>query len=549
VKQGISSDGVRRLTRLFLGFAFLSCLAFFSQPGFTQDGSKSDLQKLESNSRADSQIYCDGPYLLGTIPDSFLFQKMDGVTQDAWIERLRVLESGCLRSAGFYAILGQWLLVTHHPRDAIEALERSLLIEPEQAGVQLDFALALAESGSAVIAKALTDQIMKRPDVPLALKEKINELTSTELSQKKDKEGSNIEVSSAKREGLLSIKELGSEEVWGMSGNVQMMLGYDNNLNSASFVNTVNLTLPNGIVPLTLDPSSLPRGGSTLVASSQIMAQRPWGEHQLIMSGSWMGRDTPQDPSLSFHNEEFLASLKPKSDLGWHFKSVLNHFELGASNFYNGLSMTTWKQTEGFGFDRQEASSVASENTGSASSIDINARLSGPGLTLSDALICFNKWGAEVDRRTYAQDASQNGLYAGLLIGGLCKKNRSQFNLVFQSGVDWASDKSRVGGNQNRQDLRFQSFKSFEKSRVGVEIGQQWLKDSTTYSDLLGGIERKTQRNSFRLSYQYQIAEKLSMIAGDLNWVTSIERQAFRSTIGLFNLRGDSVQTGLKWEF
>jgi hypothetical protein len=120
---------------------------------------------------------------------------------------------------------------------------------------------------------------------------------------------------------------------------------------------------------------------------------------------------------------------------------------------------------------------------------------------------------------------------------------------VFQSGVDWASDKLRAGGNQNRQDLRFQWYKSFEKSRVGVEIGQQWLKDSTTYSDLLGGIERKTQRNSFRLSYQYQIAEKLSMITGDLNWVTSIERQAYRSTISLFNLRGDSVQTGLKWEF
>ena len=127
--------------------------------------------------------------------------------------------------------------------------------------------------------------------------------------------------------------------------------------------------------------------------------------------------------------------------------------------------------------------------------------------------------------------------------------NRSQFNLVLQNGVDWASDKFRAGGNQNRQDLRFQWYKTYEKSRASVEIGQQWLRDSTTYSDLLGGIERKTQRNSFRISYQYQIAEKLSMIAGDLHWVSSIERQAYRSTIGLFNLRGDSVQTGLKWEF
>ena len=327
------------------------------------------------------------------------------------------------------------------------------------------------------------------------------------------------------------------------------MFGRDNNLNSASFVNTVNLTLPNGIVPLTLDPSSLPKGGSTLVASSQIIAQRPWGEHQVIMSGSWMGRDTPQDPSLSFHNEEFLASIKPKSDLGWHFKSVLNHFELGASNFYNGLSVTTWSQSEGFGFDRQERSNAQNINQAKDDAQDLKAGLLSRALLDGDVLKCFNKWGAEIDRRMYAQDASQNGFYAGLLLGATCKMKSSQFNLLLQNGVDWASDKFRAGGNQNRQDLRFQWYRTYEKSRAGVEIGQQWLRDSTTYSDLLGGIERKTQRNSFRISYQYQIPEKLSMIAGDLNWVTSIERQSYRSTIGLFNLRGDSVQTGLKWEF
>ena len=548
MEQGINSDGMRRVRRSFLGFTF-ACLTFFPLSGFAQDDSKSDIQKLESKTRDGAQIYCDGAQLLGQMPDSSLFQKMDGLAQDAWIERLRVLEPRCLKSAGFYAALGQWLLVTRHPRDAIEALERSLLIEPEQAGVQLDFALALAESGSVVIAKALTDQIMKRPDVPLALKEKINELRSSEFSQKKDKEGSNLEISSAQSKGLSRIKELDSGEVWGVSGNVQMMLGYDNNLNSASFVNTVNLTLPNGIVPLALDPSSLPRGGGILVASSQIIAQRPWGEHQLIMSGSWMGRDTPQDPSLSFHNEEFLASLKPKSDLGWHLKSVLNHFELGASNFYNGLSMTAWKQTEGFGFDREESSRVTKENEELAFRSELKAGLASGGLANQNDLRCFYKWGADVDRRTYAQDATQNGLYAGLLIGSSCKMNRSQFNLVLQNGVDWASDKFRAGGNQNRQDLRFQWYKTYEKSRASVEIGQQWLRDSTTYSDLLGGIERKTQRNSFRISYQYQIAEKLSMITGDLHWVSSIERQAYRSTIGLFNLRGDSVQTGLKWEF
>jgi hypothetical protein len=159
------------------------------------------------------------------------------------------------------------------------------------------------------------------------------------------------------------------------------------------------------------------------------------------------------------------------------------------------------------------------------------------------------RWGAELDRRTYAQDATQNGLYTGLMLGGMCNTGGSLFQVVLQDGLDWASDKYRAGGNQNRHDLKFQWFKDFGKSRAGVEIGQQWLRDSTTYSELLGGIERKTQRNSYRISYQHQISEKLSMIEGVLSWVTSLERQTYRSTIGLFNLRGESFQSGLKWDF
>jgi hypothetical protein len=98
-------------------------------------------------------------------------------------------------------------------------------------------------------------------------------------------------------------------------------------------------------------------------------------------------------------------------------------------------------------------------------------------------------------------------------------------------------------------EIKAQWFHFFEKDRFGVELGQQWLRDSTTYSELLGGIDRNTQRNSVRMSYQYQILEKLSMMMGSLAWVTSLERQNYRSTISLFNLRGESFQTGLKWEF
>ena len=162
---------------------------------------------------------------------------------------------------------------------------------------------------------------------------------------------------------------------------------------------------------------------------------------------------------------------------------------------------------------------------------------------------CFTKVGADLDRRTYAQDASQNGLYVGAMLGALCASSQNQFNMTLQNGMDWASDTMRAGGNQKRLEIKLQWFHFREKTRFGLEGGRQWLRDSTTYSELLGGIDRITQRNSVRMSLQYQILEKLSMMRGSLQWVTTLEKQSYRSTISLFNLRAESLQTGLKWEF
>jgi hypothetical protein len=260
----------------------------------------------------------------------------------------------------------------------------------------------------------------------------------------------------------------------------------------------------------------------TRVGSAQWIAQRPLEEGQLLLSVSWMGRQTPGNPGLGFHNEEFMAHLRPKEDLGWHQRAVLNHFEVGSSNFYNGLAFSAWNEWNGAGL--------------------ANAIWGQEG-------VCHYRLGFDLDKRTYAQDASQNGFYRGVNAGAVCGRKTDQLNISFQEGVDWASDDFRAGGNQKRQEMKVQWLHSLEKAKFGLEIGQQWLKDSTTYSDLLGGIERNTQRSNVRMSIYYPINNFLGMISKSLNWVSSIERQSYRSTISLFNLRGESIQTGLKWEF
>jgi hypothetical protein len=471
---------------------------------------------------------CEGSQLLGPRPSEDSFKRASFSEQEALIKALRSSEPMCLKSAAYYALLGQMNLLAHQPKEALESLERSLLIEPDQPGVQFDFAMSLAEAGDADSAKALIDQIMLRPDVPVALRQSIAQLkdqqnallnSASKAAQSLDPKG--VNNGEAIRTGQKQGENV-NQQVWGLSGNMGMMMGRDSNLNSASFVNTVNLTLPNGVVSLMLDPSSLPQRGPVHLATAQFIAQRTLGERTLLLSASWMGRETPGNPGLGFNNEEFVAHLRPQGDVGWHQRAVVNHFELGGSNFYNGLSWSNWWQS------------------------DVSQKLR-PFLDHQAA--CFSKAGADLDRRTYPQDASQNGVYLGALLGASCSTGQNQFNMTLQDGQDRASDSLRAGGNQRRQEMKIQWILFRGKARFGVEIGQQWLRDSRTYSELLGGIDRNTQRNSVRMSYQYQIFEKLSMISGSLSWVTSLERQSYRSTISLFNLRGESLQTGLKWEF
>ena len=463
---------------------------------------------------------CEGPQLLGPKLHEERFKASSSSDQEAMIKALRSSESTCLKSAPYYAMLGQMHLLAHQPKEALESLERSLLIEPNQPGVQFDFALSLAESGDEESARALIDQIMLRPDVPASLRQSISKLKDLPKSVAL---GPEIANSDKGLSGSGQTQGLGpSAPTWGLSGNMGLMLGTDANLNSASFVNTVNLTLPNGVVALNLDPSSLPQKGPVHLATAQVIAQRPWGEKTLLLSASWMGRETPTTPGLGFNNEEFVAHLRPLGDLGWHQRMAVNHFELGGSNFYNGFAWSNWWQ-------RNESEKLKP--------------------LLGEQVACFSKAGADLERRTYAQDASQNGVYLGAMLGGACSVRQNQVHVTVQDGQDWASDAVRAGGNQRRLEMKVQWFHFREKARFGLEIGQQWLRDSTTYSELLGGIDRNTQRNSVRMSYQYQLFDKLSMMEGSLAWVTTLERQSYRSTISLFNLRGESLQTGLKWEF
>jgi hypothetical protein len=166
-----------------------------------------------------------------------------------------------------------------------------------------------------------------------------------------------------------------------------------------------------------------------------------------------------------------------------------------------------------------------------------------------DGVVCHYLGGLEIDRRNYAQDSSQNGSYIGAMAGGLCSSERDQVNFTLQNGLDRASDSARAGGNQQRQEFKAQWLHAFGENRWGLEWGQQRLLDAQIYSELLGSVVRNTMRQNIRLSLDYKITQNLGMMDGSLHWVSFWETLRYRSSVDLFNMRGQSIQTGVKWDF
>ena len=171
----------------------------------------------------------------------------------------------------------------------------------------------------------------------------------------------------------------------------------------------------------------------------------------------------------------------------------------------------------------------------------------GPGLPAAWA--CQSLTGLEADRRTYALDSTQDGTYRGLKLGAMCEKGANQMNFTVQTGVDWASDMSRAGGKQQRQEIHFQWVHAQRLSRLMFELGVQQLLDDQIYSELLGSVVRNTSRQNIGLNYDYDVTKISGIISGSLHWVSSWETLRYRSTVDLFNMKRSSIQTGLRWDF
>ena len=411
------------------------------------------------------------------------------------INRLQPQAAACLKRADYYAYLGQLLLLQERYVDALEALERSLLLDGSQLDVQLDYVLGLAKTGDQQSARALAKQVLERPDAPPAMREALQTLLREEQQATQ------------------------SEQAWQWRGSVQTLLGRDSNLNSATSADQINLTLPNGNISLLLDASSKPKSGLASLSAGHVMGQTHIDTGLLVVQADWRERLAPSHSDYAYSQRDVSVLYRPYNTQTWAKRVALSSFHMGGANLFAGITGSTWQE--------YAASSLM------------------PALNS-----CTLRSGLEAEQRTYSQDTMQNGVYGSVFGTLYCQQGQSHYQLGLQTGRDWASSSTRAGGSQTRLDLKASWDYQWQWARTSAEWLASKLQDERAYSQLLGGVTRSTLRQNLRISVIKRLnSQEKPNLWGGMYWVNTLEILRHNSNLDLFDINGKSLYTGLRYEF
>ena len=240
-----------------------------------------------------------------TCPDLASFYPGTATNWQVMHQQLSALMQRCLQSSEYFALLGAALLNIGSLSDALEALERALLLDPSNGGAQIDYAEALFRQGQLFSALELNQQILGRDDVP--------EYLNPMLQQRQnDWQGMTRQMS--------------------VTGD--LMAGYDINLNGAPSPDQITLTLSGDSVVLPLREQYQPIEGAyaNLRLSARYRQLAP--EHQHNVSVDLRGRVSKDQDSDLLQLDTRYAYIKPEQDRSWQLNTGMSHLFFGGSPLY-----------------------------------------------------------------------------------------------------------------------------------------------------------------------------------------------------------------------
>ncbi len=429
----------------------------------------------------------------------------------AELNTLTPLAAACDTRADFHARHGALLLAAGWPQDAATALEKALLLNPELAGTQLDYAQALAQLGQRQPARDLVKQVVRRPDIQPDLREWLQDgLASANASAAR----------SHTPQDATAQDTPASSWTWGSL--LQTSLGHEDNLASATHTASLTLFLSTGPVDVVLADSERPKAGAAVKMLAAAQGVRQLAEGELRLNLALQGRHTAvqgvADNQLAETSMTYALPLGPGMLLG-----TLGLHSFVQTNVYNYKDQAyslkyepTWRWADCKG-------SVALGRI-------VQSYLSSPSLDGN-----YDHLRLETGCRPTSNSTST---------GQLLAPAETIFGIT--AGRDNPLNANRPGGIKNRIAIDVR-----HETPMGQPLGKgqgtltTWARysqsrDAQVYSTLLGANPTQTRRQDIGVGYWWPLQAGWSV-------GMDVESTWQKSSNALLNIKNLSAYGGLRW--
>lgn len=405
-------------------------------------------------------------------------QAQPGETPDALLERMQPHALRCKHDINYLFTLGQLLNTLQHYDQAIDPLESALMQQPDHWPAQLEYAIALDGSGERDSAAALLAQLETQAQLPLELKPVIQQRRQ--------------QWQQASASPILTQHRLA------------LITGYDDNLLGSTRTTQLDLTLPNGTLPVLLDPASQPKAGNFERIDWQYDIRRPArdGSYWNLQLGA-TARHAPSHQDTNFNILGLsLEHISPNKQ-GPYLQFAAQNLHTQGANVYR------------------------------------LAGISG-GLDFTAGQQCPKRIALELQHRQFPQATLYNGLYSGLLLDTYCPQ--SGWHARMRYGRDFNEYDNRPGDDQNRLAFHLGKQTTLGNHRLNLELDLESLNDQSGYSPLLAdNLIRKINKAIYRVEYKTTYAG-LEPSAG-VEWLTQ------KSNLSLYDIRTRMAYIGLNFRW
>lgn len=388
-----------------------------------------------------------------------------------------------------YALIGQQLLAQGRIAEALLALEMALLLNPDLPGVQLDYALALAENGQGSAARSIASQALQRPDVPRALQLALDSVF--------------------KRTPKMQL-----------SAYLQMGQGTESNVNNAISAQFLTLQLPNGPVNLPLSDTERPRSASvrkTLVGALASFSV-PRGELQIGLNVAYRAP----------RGEDAFASTSAEASMAYSLPVAGGRLSLQANRQL--LLFARDSQFEGSGLQVQYDIQPTAALPCTFSPRMGQVRQHYPNSVLTNGTFRYAR-------------LQTTCLHGPVTQPGESQRPAAQTQISIGLGTDAPQDATRPGADRQRHELMLRHERGAPLGLPGeLSLWARWhrTQDARPYSPLFGSLVASTHAVGLGAGYWVPVGNRIGL-------GLELESTLQTSNIGLYGLDNRAIYLGLRW--